>query len=126
VSIRRAGQTVNNFSLSFKTDQDVVVMAPRGYVNDLGAESLEHASEQVLDKGLKKLVVNFSDMQYINSIGASVFIGIVQKTIENEGQLCFTNMKKVHQDVFELLGITKHVRVFKEEQDALSFLNEKA
>jgi anti-anti-sigma factor len=117
---------VNNFSLSFKTDQDVVVMAPRGYVNDLGAESLEHASEQVLDKGLKKLVVNFSDMQYINSIGASVFIGIVQKTIENEGQLCFTNMKKVHQDVFELLGITKHVRVFKEEQDALSFLNEKA
>jgi anti-anti-sigma factor len=126
VSIRRAGQTVNNFSLSFKTDQDVVVMAPKGYVNDLGAESLEHASEQVLDKGLKKLVVNFSDMQYINSIGASVFIGIVQKTIENEGQLCFTNMKKVHQDVFELLGITKHVRVFKEEQDALSFLNEKA
>jgi anti-anti-sigma factor len=126
VSIRRAGQTVNNFSLSFKTDQDVVVMAPKGYVNDIGAESLEHASEQVLDKGLKKLVVNFSDMQYINSIGASVFIGIVQKTIENEGQLCFTNMKKVHQDVFEMLGITKHVRVFKEEQDALSFLNEKA
>jgi anti-anti-sigma factor len=126
VSIRRAGQTVNNFSLSFKTDQDVVVMAPKGYVNDLGAESLEHASEQVLDKGLKKIVVNFSDMQYINSIGASVFIGIVQKTIENEGQLCFTNMKKVHQDVFEMLGITKHVRVFKEEQDALSFLNEKA
>jgi len=117
---------VSNFSLSFKTDQDVVVMAPKGYVNDIGAESLEHASEQVLDKGLKKLVVNFSDMQYINSIGASVFIGIVQKTIENEGQLCFTNMKKIHQDVFEMLGITKHVRVFKEEQDALSFLNEKA
>jgi anti-anti-sigma factor len=116
---------VNNFSLSFKTDQDVVVMAPKGYVNDLGAESLEQASEQVLDKGLKKLVVNFSDMQYINSIGASVFIGIVQKTIENEGQLCFTNMKKIHQDVFEMLGITKHVRVFKEERDALSFLNEK-
>jgi anti-sigma B factor antagonist len=116
---------VSNFSLSLKMDQDVTVIVPKGYVNDLGAESLEQASEQVLDKGLKKLVVNFSDMQYINSIGASVFIGIVQKTIENDGQLCFTNMKKIHQDVFEMLGITKHVRVFKEERDALSFLNEK-
>jgi anti-anti-sigma factor len=125
VSIRKAGPTVNNFSLSWKTDQDVVVIGPKGYVNDLGAESLEQVSEQALDKGLKKLVVNFSDMQYINSIGASVFIGIVQKTIENEGQLCFTNMKKVHHDVFEMLGITKHVKVFKEEREALSFLNEK-
>ncbi len=122
---RRAGQTVSNFSLLLKTARDVTVIVPKGYVNDLGAESLEQASEQVLDKGLKKLVVNFSDMQYINSIGASVFIGIVQKTIENDGQLCFTNMKKIHQDVFEMLGITKHVRVFKEELDALSFLNEK-
>lgn len=116
---------MSNFSLLLKTARDVTVIVPKGYVNDLGAESLEQASEQVLDKGLKKLVVNFSDMQYINSIGASVFIGIVQKTIENDGQLCFTNMKKIHQDVFEMLGITKHVRVFKEELDALSFLNEK-
>jgi anti-sigma B factor antagonist len=125
VFARKAGQTVSNFSLLLKTDQDVTVIVPKGYVNDLGAETLEQASEQVLDKGLKKLVVNFSDMQYINSIGASVFIGIVQKTIENDGQLCFTNMKKIHQDVFEMLGITKYVRVFKEERDALSFLNEK-
>ena len=116
---------MSNFSLSLKTDQDIVVIVPKGYVNDLGAERLEHASEEVLDRGLKKLVVNFSDMQYINSIGASVFIGIVQKTLDNDGQLCFTNMKKVHHDVFEMLGITKHVRVFKEEQDALIFLNEK-
>jgi hypothetical protein len=33
-------------------------------------------------------------------------------------------MKKIHHDVFEMLGITKHVKVFKEERDALSFLSE--
>jgi anti-anti-sigma factor len=97
-------------------------MMPKGYVNDLGAERLERTSEQFLEQGLKKIVINFSDMQFINSIGASIITGIVQKTLDHGGQLCFTNVKKAHGDVFEMLGITRHVRVFKEEGDALTFL----
>lgn len=116
---------MNNFSISFKSAKDIVVIIPKGYVNDLGAERLEHACEQLLDKGMKKFVINFSDMNYINSIGASIFTGIVQKIIEYEGQLCFTNMKKVHRDVFEMLGIIKHAKDFKDEKDAVSFLNNK-
>lgn len=116
---------MNNFSLTLKTSEDIVVIAPKGYVNDMGAERLEKASDDVLDKGHKKLVVNFADMQFINSIGASALISIVEKARESEGLLCFTNMKKIHHDVFEMLGITKHVKVFKEERDALSFLNER-
>ena len=98
-------------------------MMPKGYINDLGAEHLEQTSEQFLGKGLKKLVVNFSDVQFINTIGVSIFTGIVQKTLEYNGLLCFTNMRKVHRDVFEMVGLIKHVRVFKDEEDALVFLN---
>lgn len=100
-----------------------MVIAPGGYVNDLGAERLEQASAQAFEQGLKKIVINFSDMQFINSIGASIITGIVQKTLEHGGLLCFTNMKKIHGDVFEMLGITRHVKVFKEEGEALTFLN---
>ncbi len=116
---------MSNFSLSLKSVDGVVVIMPKGYVNDLGAERLEETSEQLLDEGLKKIVINFSDMQFINSIGASVITGIVQKNLEYDGRLCFTNMKKVHRDVFEMLGITKHVKVFKEEGEALVFLKER-
>ncbi len=98
-------------------------MLPKGYINDVGAESLEQTSEQFLDKGLKKLVVNFSDVQYINTIGISIFTGMVQKTQEYNSLLCFTNMKKIHREIFEMVGLIKHVRVFKDEKDALSFLN---
>ncbi len=114
---------MSNFSLSSRSAQDIAVMMPRGYINDVGAESLEHISEQFLGKGLKKLIVNFSDVQYINTIGISIFTGIVQKTLEYNSLLCFTNMKKVHREFFEMVGLIKHVRVFKDEKDALSFLN---
>ncbi len=116
---------MNNFSLTMKSTEEVAVMLPKGYINDLGAERLEQTSEQFLGKGLKKLVVNFTDVQFINTIGLSIFTGIVQKTREYNGLLCFTNMKKTHRDVFEMMGLIKYVRVFKDEQDALTFLNER-
>ncbi len=114
---------MNNFSLSSKSAQDVAVMTPKGYINDLGAERLEQISEQFLGKGTKKLVVNFSDVQYINTIGISIFTGIVQKALDYKSLLCFTNMKKVHREVFETVGLIKHVKVFKDEEAALTYLN---
>ena len=94
---------------------------PKGYINDMGAVSLEQTSEQLLGKGMKKLIVNFSDVQFINTIGLSIFTGMVQKTLDNNSLLCFTNMKKVHRDVFEMVGLIKHVKIFKDEADALIF-----
>lgn len=117
---------MSNFSLSLKETDDVEIIALKGYVDDLGAERIEEASEQAFRKGVKKLVFNFSGMQFINSIGASILASVVQKTKDSDGLLCFTNMKKVHRDVFELLGITKHVKVFRDEEDAVNFLSGRA
>jgi anti-anti-sigma factor len=108
-----------------KAADDVAVMMPKGYINDLGAERLEQTSEQMLGKGMKKLVVNFSDVQFINTIGVSIFTGIIHKTQEYKGLLCFTNMKKVHRDIFEMVGLMQHVKVFKDEEEAIVFLNDR-
>jgi anti-anti-sigma factor len=114
---------VNNFSISSRMAQDIAIMTPRGYINDVGAERLEKTSEKFLGDGLKKLIVNFAEVQYINTIGISIFTGIVHKTMEHNSLLCFTNLKKIHLDIFEMVGLTKHVMVFKDEKNALSYLN---
>jgi hypothetical protein len=34
-------------------------------------------------------------------------------------------MKKAHREVFEMMGLIKHVKVFAHEEDALRFLKRK-
>lgn len=114
---------MSNFSLSSRSEQDIAVMMPKGYINDIGAERLELTSDAFLENGSKKLVVNFSAVQFINTIGLSIFLSIVQNTLECNSLLCFTNMKKDHREMFELAGLIKHVKVFKDEKDALNYLN---
>ena len=73
---------MSNFALSSKSAQDgIAVMMPRGYINDIAAARLEQLSEQFLNQGSKKLIVNFTEVQFINTIGLSVFLGIVQKAL---------------------------------------------
>jgi anti-anti-sigma regulatory factor len=50
---------------------------------------------------------------------------MVQKTQEHESVLCFTNLKKIHRDIFEMMGLIKHVKVFNDEEDALRSLKRK-
>jgi len=114
---------MSNFSLSSRSSGDIAVMMPKGYINDIAAECLEQENEQFLGHGMKKLVVNFSDVKFINTIGLSVFLGMMQKTLESNSILCYTNMKKDHQAIFEIAGLIKHVKVFKDEKDAFLYLD---
>ncbi|MDA8099910.1 MAG: STAS domain-containing protein [Nitrospiraceae bacterium] len=113
---------MNDFSLSLQVAGDVVIMRPKGYVDNLGAEQLEVASSEALGKGMRKLVVNFSETRFINSVGVSILISVIQRSRESAGKLCFTNVKKVHEEVFDLLGLTEHVKVFSEEGEAIHYL----
>ncbi len=97
-------------------------MRPRGYVDSIGAEELEEASAEAIGQGRTRLVVNFSDTQFINSVGVSILISMIQRARESSGVLCFSNVKKVHQEVFDMLGLTRHVMMFGEEGEAVRYL----
>lgn len=111
--------TVIEFSLSSKSELDVVVMMLRGYLTDIGAHQIEKASEQFLDRGFKKLIVNFTNIELINTHGISVLKSIIQKASKSGCRVCFTNINKHHREIFELTGLMKHVDVFQDEDDAM-------
>lgn len=111
-----------NFNVVSKIMGDVAVLYPQGYLNNIAGESLVHACNSFTEKGIHKIVLNFSGTELINSIGISLLLNIVEGLKDCGGTLCFTNMSNGHQDIFEMLGLTKYIRVFGSENDALSSL----
>jgi anti-anti-sigma factor len=113
---------VINFSISSELGLDVAVVTPKGYLSDVGGRQLEQAVGQFLDKGFKKLIINFSDVEFINTVGVSVFNDMLQKATKHGCRVCFTNMNKLHREVFALTGVTKYVPLFQDEADAVQYL----
>ena len=114
------------FSLSSKSELDVAVMMPRGYLTDVGAHQIENASEQFLDRGFKKLIINFSNVELINTHGISILKSILRKTSESGCRVCFTNVNKLHREIFGLTGLVKQRDVFQDEDDAMIYLKRTA
>jgi anti-anti-sigma factor len=113
---------VIKFSLSSKSELDIAVMMPRGYLTDMGAHQIEKASKQFLDNGFKKLIINFSNVELINTHGISIFKSVLQKASKNGCRVCFTNINEFHREIFRLTGLMNRVSVFQDEDDAMIYL----
>jgi anti-anti-sigma factor len=100
----------------------VAVVYPKGYLNNLSGEALVAECGKHARAGVKKIIVNFRDTDLINSIGISFLLTVMEELRDAGGTLCFTEMKKVHLDTFEMLGLTKYFLFFPDEDAALRAL----
>lgn len=94
------------------------------YLNKLTGERIERECKAQLDSGCRALVINFSGTELVNSIGISILLGIIDIAEKNGAQLIFSNVNNHTAELFEMLGLTRHVGLALDEQEALSRLNE--
>jgi anti-anti-sigma factor len=104
---------------NFKELGDRVVLYPDNYINDIEGEKLEEVCDGFLKKGIKKIVMDFTNTELINSVGISILIGIMERVREKHGVLLFSGLKRVNKDICEMVGLAKHIPIFKTEKEAL-------
>ncbi|MBI5587744.1 MAG: STAS domain-containing protein [Deltaproteobacteria bacterium] len=98
---------------------DSVVLYPDNYINVVEGEKLEDLCDHYIDLGFKRIVIDFSSTELINSIGISILIGIIEKVRERKGSVAFSGLKAVNYDIFNIVGLTKHIPVFKTDEEAV-------
>lgn len=113
---------MTNKQKNFKELNNAVVLYADNYINDTEGEKLEEICEAFLLKGIKNFILNFSGTDFINSIGISILIGIIEKIKDNKGVIIFSELNKINHNVFTVVGLTKHIGIFKTEAEALKLL----
>ena len=81
------------------------------YLNKLSGERIEYECKRRLEAGCKELVVNFSQTEIVNSIGISILLGVIDIASNNGATVVFSDVKKETVELFDMLGLTKHVTI---------------
>jgi anti-anti-sigma factor len=89
------------------------------YLNKLTGERIERECRKQLDSGCRALVIDFSDTELVNSIGISILLGIITVAEKNGAQVVFADVNNQTTELFEMLGLTRHVALARDEQEAL-------
>ena len=93
------------------------------YLNKLTGEKIERECRRQLDGGCRALVIDFSDTKLVNSIGISILLGIIDVAEKSGAKIVFSDVNMQTVQLFEMLGLTRHVVLAKDEHEALLTLS---
>ena len=93
------------------------------YLNKLTGEKIERECRRQLDCGCRALVIDFSDTKLVNSIGISILLGIIDVAEKSGARIVFSEVNNQTIQLFEMLGLTRHVALAKDESEALLALS---
>jgi len=93
------------------------------YLNKLTGEKIERECRRQLDSGCRALVIGFGDTHLVNSIGISILLGIIDVAEKSGAEVVFSDVNNQTVELFDMLGLTRHVALAKNEQEALSTIS---
>ena len=101
---------------------DAAIIYASDYLNKLSGERIERECRRQLDSGRRTLIINFRDTELVNSIGVSILVGVIDAAEQSTARLIFSDVNNHTADLFEMLGLTRHVQIAKDENEALSLI----
>jgi anti-anti-sigma regulatory factor len=103
---------------------DLAVIYAGDYLNKLSGERIERECRLQLEAGCRGLIINFRETELVNSIGVSILLGVIDAAESTGAQLIFTDLNNQTVQLFEMLGLTRHVALAADEREALGILTE--
>jgi anti-anti-sigma factor len=102
---------------------DAAIIYASNYLNKLNGERIERECRQQLEAGRRALVINFRDTELVNSIGVSILMGVIDAAEQSDARLVFSNVDSHTINLFEMLGLSRHVNLVNDEEEALTLLS---
>jgi anti-anti-sigma factor len=97
----------------------LLVMDLSGEVTSLAGDAVNGAYRQACDRGATSLLLNFGGVDYMNSSGIAVIIGLLTDARRNNRRLLITGLTPHYRKIFQMMGLSQHAPVFDSEDAAL-------
>jgi anti-sigma B factor antagonist len=110
-----------NFEI--KTDQlddSSYVIALAGEVDLYTAPEFKQQLLDVIEKGAKHVVVDFTDTTFIDSTTLGVLVGGIKRLRTNDGQLSLVCSDRNITKIFEITGLDRVFTIHSTREEALS------
>jgi anti-anti-sigma factor len=108
--------------ISTRTQGDVTIVAFAGNLDSNTSPEAQAAIDGILARGAKKVVVDFSALDYISSAGLRVLLGAAKKLSGPGSALRLFGLNETVREVFQISGFSTILPVVATEADALAGL----
>jgi anti-anti-sigma factor len=105
-----------------KDNATIVTMVPR--FDAYTANEVEAVIKDLIVKGNKEIICDFSQTEYVASAGLRVILSSAKSLQSSGGHILLISMKPYVYEVFEISGFTQILKILNSEKEALQSLNQ--
>ena len=98
------------------------VLYTKGYINNVGGEEIANRAYELMDDGVRTLLLNLRETKIVNSIGISILIEIIEKMMDKGGKIAFCSLTPVIHKTFQIMGLANYAAIYADEAEAVSAL----
>lgn len=118
MALRRDGSI--KVDIRQQAESGVTVVDVAGVIDTGTTLILDEHLATVLREQRFRLVVNMSAVTYVSSAGWGLFISLLQKTREHQGDIKLAGMSTEVQNVFTMLAFSNLIAAYKTVEDAVA------
>ena len=98
--------------------EGITVIVLRGEIGTETVNQFKDRIDQLVAEGQCKLIMDFQEVNYLNSMGLGVVAATLKKVKKIKGDLKLVKLSPAVQELFELTRLTKVFEIFESEEDA--------
>ena len=113
----------NVLEISTRDKSDITVIDLKGDFTLFADEVVNTNIKPLINSGTMKIILNFTNVNYINSSGIAIIIGLVTLLSNKGGRFKAYGLTPHFQKVFNMVGLTQYIDLFDSEEESENSLN---
>ena len=110
--------------LDYKKNQNTIVISLHGRLESFHVDEIEEEIERLINaEAFSHILLNLQDIDYVCSSGIGLFITVMNTLKQRGNKFGICNLNSPVKRIMELVEISTLLHIFKDEAEALEFLN---
>jgi anti-anti-sigma factor len=110
---------VRHLEAEVRQERGSVILDLRGEINGFAQEALDAAYAEADAKDTKTILLNFERVDYINSTGIALIVGLLAKARASHKRLLAFGLSDHYVEIFEITRLSDFMSVFPDEESAM-------
>lgn len=110
----------STFEATVRNDKGAIVIDLAGEMNAFAEASLEAAYSRAIAGDPPVLLLNFSNVGYINSTGIAVIVGLLAKARSAHRQVIVCGLTDHYKEIFTITRLADFMTIYPDEAAALT------
>lgn len=110
----------NHFEANVRQNSSVVVIDLKGEINAQAEEVLDEAYAQATQPNPATVVLNFKSVDYMNSTGIALIVGLLAKARKSNRKLLVTGLSDHYVEIFKITRLSDFMKIIPDESAAFA------